>query len=87
MDFLVTNAISHSHSRKQGVKFPLKQRSSLQQRLGFGPISAFRQHLTKHLIAQIDAQKWVLWLFGLCLWRHAPLFMAVLQNGDGICQA
>ena len=35
----------------------LKQRSSLQQRLGFGPISAFRQHLTKHLIAQVDAQK------------------------------
>ena len=24
MDFLVTNAISHSHSRKQGVKFPVK---------------------------------------------------------------
>ena len=29
----------------------------MQQRLGFGPISAFRQHLTKHLIAQVDAQK------------------------------
>ncbi|MDA8649575.1 hypothetical protein N9D16_01470 [Alphaproteobacteria bacterium] len=24
MDFLVTNAISQSHSRKQGVKFPFK---------------------------------------------------------------
>jgi hypothetical protein len=24
MDFLVTNAISHSHTRKQGVKFRVK---------------------------------------------------------------
>jgi hypothetical protein len=44
----------------------LKQRFSLRQRLGLGPISAFRQHHIKHLIKQVGAQKMGTMAFGLC---------------------